>query len=223
MGKHRNIRKWRGIKFFVKYQRVSLGFLCSFYMLSNFCCWRIFWIICTCNTFLNNGSISAAIMYYILSGFIYWLHSISDGIIILQKSLFLYTFFMMKFKFTFCLRYEDNLNNKNPPYFLKLFYVITRIFFYNKIMPSSFLFSSFGIIKRIYLFFIVWVMFLYISGTYFFFFSIQNIKTNCWIIFPKVFPINYICGIIYSFLDVAIYKWLNVWNSFWIPLNFSIV
>ena len=39
--------------------------------------------------------------------------------------------------------------------------------------------------------------------------------------FRKRFRIIYFCRIIYSFAVIFIYKWFNIWTSFWIPLNFS--
>ena len=65
-------------------------------MLSNFCCWRFFYILCASIYFLVEDSMSALIIYYISLDFIYWLNSnslsFSDGITNPQKSLFLHTF-----------------------------------------------------------------------------------------------------------------------------------
>ena len=68
------------------------------------------------------------------------------------------------------------------------------------------------------MFFTGWVLYWNASWTYLFFFSIQNIKNNCQTIFLKRFPIVYFWWIIYSFPIIFIYKWFNIWNSFWIPL-----
>ena len=56
-----------------------------------------------------------------------------------------------------------------------------------------------------------------------FFFSIQNIKSNCRIIFLQRFPIICFWQITYSFLVIFIYKRYNIGKSFWIPLNFFII
>ena len=58
---------------------------------------------------------------------------------------------------------------------------------------------------------------------YFFFFSIQNVKSNFWIIFLKLFPTIYFWWIIYSFPIIFIYKLVNIWNSFWMWFNFFII
>ena len=49
-------------------------------------------------------------------------------------------------------------------------------------------------------------MFLHISRIYVLFFSIQNIKINCWIIFLKFFLIIFFWQKIYSFPFIFIYK-----------------
>ena len=60
------------------------------------------------------------------------------------------------------------------------------------------------------LFVTVWVMFWNISRIYFFFFSIQNIKSNCYIIFLKFFPIIFFWWKIYSFPVTFIYDLIFV-------------
>ena len=62
-----------------------------------------------------------------------------------------------------------------------------------------------------------------ISWTYLFLFNTQNSKSSCWIIFLKRFPIINFWWVIYSFPVIFIYKQLNIWNSFWMQFNFSIV
>ena len=59
-----------------------------------------------------------------------------------------------------------------------------------------------------------------VSWIYFFFFNIQNIKSNCRIVFLKSFPIIYFWWIVYSFPLIFIYKRFNIWNFFCISLNF---
>ena len=44
-------------------------------MLTYFCCWSFFWVICTSIYFFIRDSMSAKIIYGILSDFIYWLSS----------------------------------------------------------------------------------------------------------------------------------------------------
>ena len=69
----------------------------------------------------------------------------------------------------------------------------------------------------------IWINFWDISWTYLFFFNIRNIRRNCQITFLKCFPIIYFWWIIYSIPTIFIDKWFNIWNSFWIPLNFFII
>ena len=72
-------------------------------------------------------------------------------------------------------------------------------------MPSFFF--SFGIIKRIFFFFTIWIHFWDISWTHIFFFNIKNIKSNCQI---KTFYNNLF--LMDNFLSNCIYKWFNIWN-----------
>ena len=51
---------------------------------------------------------------------------------------------------------------------------------------------------------------------YFFYFSIQNIKINCYIIFLKFFPIIVFWRIVYSFSIIFIYKKFNFCYSLWV-------
>ena len=100
------------------------------------------------------------------------------------------------------------------------FPLIMLILFYCKIMLSSFrlIFSSFGLSIAFFsiwnhsknkLFYIISVMFGIISRIYFFFFSIQNIKSNCYIIFVKFYLIIFFWCKIYSFTVTFFSKELN--------------
>ena len=64
---------------------------------------------------------------------------------------------------------------------MKLFCVIMEIFFYCKIMPSFFFYIWYC--WKNYSFFAIGIR--NISWTYFYFFDIKNIKSNCWIILLK--------------------------------------
>ena len=55
----------------------------------------------------------------------------------------------------------------------------------------------------------IWVIFWNIRKIYFFFFHIQNIKSNYYIVFLKIFPIIFFWWKIYFFLLLFIYKRLN--------------
>ena len=59
------------------------------------------------------------------------------------------------------------------------------------------------------LFFTIWDMFWNISRTYVSFFSIQNIKSNCYVIFLKHFAISLFWWKKYSFLVIFIYIRFN--------------
>ena len=71
-------------------------------------------------------------------------------------------------------------------------------------------FSPFGIIKKnTTCFFTIWVIFCNISRIYFFFLSVQNIKSNCYIIFLKFFLITFFWWKTYSLLVIFTYKRFN--------------
>ena len=67
--------------------------------------------------------------------------------------------------------------------------------------------------------FIIWINFWNINRTYLFFFKMQNIESNCWIIFSKPFPIINFWLIIYFFPIILVSKWFNISNSFWVFFN----
>ena len=79
------------------------------------------------------------------------------------------------------------------------------IVFYCKIMPF---FSIWDHSENSW-FFANWVMLWNINRIYFFFFNIQNIKRNCYMIFLKFFPIIFFLWKIYSFSLIFIYKRFN--------------
>ena len=76
---------------------------------------------------------------------------------------------------------------------------------------------------ELFLFFKIQINFWNVSWTYSFLFNIKNIKNNCPIILLERFPDIYFWWIIYSFSIIFIYKRFNIWNFFWIPLNFFII
>ena len=69
----------------------------------------------------------------------------------------------------------------------------------------------------------VWLMFWNISMKYFLFFSIQNIKSNCYIIFLRFFPIIFFWWKTYPFPVIFIYKRFNFCYSLWIFFYFFII
>ena len=66
------------------------------------------------------------------------------------------------------------------------------------------------------LFLTIWVMFWNISRIYFFIFSIQNIKCNCYIIFLKFFSNHLLIPSANFFPVIFIYKSFNLCCSLWI-------
>ena len=62
-------------------------------------------------------------------------------------------------------------------------------------------------------FFSIWVMFWNRSWIYFSFLSIKSINNNCYIIFPKCFPIIFFWWEIYPFQFIFIYKRFILWGS----------
>ena len=164
-------------------------------------------------------------MYSLLTDLIFWLNSkilsFSDGIRIPQTSLF-FIYVLKRFKIIFCYKRIKTIEvTKITIMFWCYSSWQCRQYFYCKIM-AYFLFFTWNLYYNC-LFFTNRINFWDISWTNFFFFNIQNIKSNCWIIFPKRFPIIYFWWIIYSFPVTYIYKRFNTWNSFWISLNFSII
>ena len=138
------------------------------------------------STFLINDLISAYIINSILSDFIYWLNSNilfpSDGITISQN---LYFYFFMRFKFIFCSKAMKTIQTiKITLTFLMLFHIIMQIIFLlqDDVIP---LFICLELLTEFFL--TLWVMFWNISWKYFFFFNVQNIKSNCQIFFPQMF------------------------------------
>ena len=164
-------------------------------------------------------------MYDILSDFTYWLNSnivsLSDGITILQKPIFLHTF-SWDLSLFFILKEWRQFKHQKSFFFLKLFYVIMQIAFLLQDNAIVLLFLHLESLRELFVF-KGWVIFWNRSWTYFFFFNMQNIRSNCWIIFLKRFAIMYFYGIIYSLPVIYIYTWFNIWDSFWILLNFSII
>ena len=75
---------------------------------------------------------------------------------------------------------------------------------------------------RCYLFCNIWVMFSNISRIYFFFLSIQNINSNCYIIFLNFFPIIIFWWKIFSYLPfIFIFKKFNFsYSSACFPIFF---
>ena len=73
------------------------------------------------------------------------------------------------------------------------------------------------------MFFTIWFMFWNISRLYLFFFSIQNIKNNCYIIFLKHFLIIFFWWIVYFFPVIFINKRLNFCYILWIVFYFLII
>ena len=76
-----------------------------------------------------------------------------------------------------------------------------------------FLLQGNSILYLEFLVFTGWVMFWNVSRVYFFFFNIQNIKSNCRIIFLKRFPVVYFWWIFYSISIIFIDKRFNFWYS----------
>ena len=66
-------------------------------------------------------------------------------------------------------------------------------------------------------------MFWNISRICFFFFSIRNIKSNCYIIFLNFFPIIFFWWKIFSFSVIFIYKRFNFCYSLWIFFYFFLI
>ena len=64
----------------------------------------------------------------------------------------------------------------------------------------------FEIIKKNNLFFTIWIKFWNMNRIWFFFFSIQNVKSNCYIIFSQFFPIIFFWWKIYSFPAIFFVK-----------------
>ena len=62
-----------------------------------------------------------------------------------------------------------------------------------------------------------------ISWTYFFFFNIQNIKSNCLIVFHKSFPIIYFWWMIYSFFHLCLFINGLTFETSWMWFNFFII
>ena len=69
-------------------------------------------------------------------------------------------------------------------------------------------------LNNVYIYFYFQIMFLRL-------FSMQNMKSNCYIIFLNFFPIFW--QKIYSFPPIFIYKWFIFCYSLWIYSNFFIV
>ena len=90
---------------------------------------------------------------------------------------------------------------------MKSFLLIMVKLFYCKLM----LFFPYVIIKRIIYFSQLNFMFIFwnISRIYAFFFSIQNIKSNCYIIFLNSFPVIFFWCIIFFFPVKFFYKRFN--------------
>ena len=129
-------------------------------------------------------------MYDILSDFTYWLNSnivsFSDGITIVQKPLFLHPF-SWDLSLFFILKEWRQFKHQKSLFFLKLFYVIMQ---HNSIVL---LFLHLESLRELFVF-KGWVIFWNKSWTYFFFFNIQNITSNCWIIFLKRFQSSVFVG-----------------------------
>ena len=66
------------------------------------------------------------------------------------------------------------------------------------------------------MFFTIRINFWDISSTYLFFFNIQNIYSNCWIIFHKNFPIIYFYSFqfLFLFINVLLFETLSRHDSF---------
>ena len=48
------------------------------------------------------------------------------------------------------------------------------------------------------------------------------LKSICWILFLKIFLVIYFLWMLY-FIPAIYLQWFNIWNFFWVPLNFSII
>ena len=98
--------------------------------------------------------------------------------------------------------------------------VILVVRFYSNIMPT--VWFSPKIIKRIDYFLQYELIFEIKEGRISFFFNIQNIKSNCQIIFFNSFPIFNFWWIICFFWIIFIYKWFNI-NFFWVLINLFMI
>ena len=150
-------------------------------------------------------------MHGTLSDFIYWLNSnvlfLFDVIKIPQKSLFSHPFPC------------DLIHTFNTRDLMHAFYIFFHLEVYRKIMPLLFL--RLKSLRELFVFHGLRYLLKYKINI--FFFNVQDIKSNYWIIYLKSFPIIYFCGITCFFPVILICKWFNIWNFFWIPFNFSII
>ena len=106
---------------------------------------------------------------------------------------------------------EDNPNNKNHDYFLRLIlFLMMLLFFCCKIMQSSFRLASgsppFGIIKGITCFSWSELCFEMQAGYIFFFYNVQTINSNSYIIFLNFFLVIFFWLKMFSFPIIFIYK-----------------
>ena len=85
-----------------------------------------------------------------------------------------------------------------------------------------FRFSPFGIIKRMIVFHDLNYVLKH-KHDVFFLFSMQNINSNCYIIFRKFFPVMFFWLKIYSFSVIVIYKWFNFCYSLRIIFDFFMI
>ena len=73
------------------------------------------------------------------------------------------------------------------------------------------------------MFFTIWGFFWNISRIYFFFFSVETIKSNCYVIFLNVFPVICLWWIVYSFVKIFICKAVNFCYFLWIFFYFLVI
>ena len=100
-----------------------------------------------------------------------------------------------------------------------LFLLIMLIFFTARQSNPS----PFGIIKKYNLLFKVWILFWNISRICFFFYNIQNLKSNSYIIFLKLFLTIFFWWKLYSFLVIFIHKRLNFCYYLWVFFCFFVI